>query len=315
MTSIPKPTASSSATATSTTLSADLQITKTDNATDYVGGIPVRYIIVASNPLGPSEVIGATVTDTFPTDLTNINWTCVGSGGASCTAAGTGNINDAAVNLPVGSSVTYMVNASVVASPTGPLLTNTATINVPAGYTDPASGNNSAADIPPDQLIVSSSFPYNNIGTTPDSNVTSIPAGTYITLEFSTPLVVGGHPSWDLVYYEYPQASGILMDAVILQIGNGSNWYTILNWGNGNPDTNTNISIPISSNPTGTCAGEPDNCEINATLLYNSTGVAIDLDIPSIPPGTYPYIRIFSPSNPPDTGTDGVDVDAIQVLP
>ena len=98
------------------------------------------------------------------------------------------------------------------------------------------------------------------------------------------------------------------MDAVILQIGDGSNWYTVLNWGDGIPDTNTNIS-----NPPG-CTGEPDNCPIASSLLYNSTGITIDVDIPSIPPGTYPYIRIFSPSAPPDT--DGqVEVDAIEILP
>jgi hypothetical protein len=41
-----------------------------------------------------------------------------------------------------------------------------------------------------------------------------------------------------------------------------------------------------------------------------STGIGIDLD-GVVPPGTYPYIRIISPS---DSG-DGVDVDAIEILP
>jgi len=288
---------------------ANLQITKTDNATDYDAGISVQYIIVASNPVGPSGVTGATVTDIFSTnlDLTSITWTCAGSGGASCTANGVGNINDT-VNLPVLGSVTYTVNATVIASPSGPLI-NTATVSVPAGITDPNLLNNSATDT--DQLVVSNSFPYGNIGVTPDGSAENIPAGTYLILQFGTPLVVGGHASYDLVYYPDPLAPTLQMDVVILQVGDGSNWYTILNWGNGSPDTNTDIPA-FPPNPTD-CTGEPDNCVIDPSLLANSPGISINLD-GVMPNGTYNYIRIFSRSNPPDSG-DGVDVDAISILP
>jgi hypothetical protein len=116
---------------------------------------------------------------------------------------------------------------------------------------------------------------------------------------------VNGHASWDLVYYEFPAGTGINMDMVILQVGNGSNWYTILNWGDGSSNIGTNIM-----NPPG-CAGEPDNCPIDASLLYNSTGIAIDLD-GLVPNGTYPYIRIFAPS--PDIDNQ-LEVDAIEILP
>ena len=118
---------------------------------------------------------------------------------------------------------------------------------------------------------------------------------------------MNGHSGWDLVYYEFPAGTGINMDAVILQVGDGSNWYTILNWGDGSSNIGTNIVSPPG------CAAEPDNCPIDASLLYNSTGIAFDLD-GVISNGTYPYIRIFSPSSPPDT--DGqIEIDAIQVLP
>ena len=36
---------------------------------------------------------GATVADTFPASLT-CTWTCAGAGGGTCTASGSGNIND-----------------------------------------------------------------------------------------------------------------------------------------------------------------------------------------------------------------------------
>ena len=81
---------------------ADLAITKTDGVTTATAGGGVTYTIVASNA-GPSAAVGATVADTFPASLTG-TWTCVGAGGGSCTASGSGNINDT-VNLPAGASV------------------------------------------------------------------------------------------------------------------------------------------------------------------------------------------------------------------
>jgi len=300
---------------TPSAITANLGITKTDNATNYAPGVSVQYMIVASN-VGPGGVTGATVVDAFSANLVpaSIIWTCAGSGGATCTAGAAGNINDSAVNLPAGTSVTYTVNATVVASPTG-TLDNTASVSVPAGITDPVPGNNSATDS--DQLVVASSLPFGNIGTAKDGVVDVIPAGTFVTLQFGTPVVVGGHAGYDLVYYELSQGTnpGIFMDAVILQVGDGKNWYTILNWGNGASDANTNIALPLLTSPPNptTCAGEPDNCEIDASLLYNATGVAIDLD-GVVPVGTYPYIRILSPGAPPDVD-GGVEVDAIEILP
>lgn len=306
------PTATFTATATPTPTntpgsSADLQITKTDNATDYAAGMPLQYTIVVSNA-GPSNVISATVADTFPSNLdpVSITWTCAGSGGASCTGGGVGNINDTFVNLPAGTSVTYTVNATVIASPSGPLV-NTATVNVPVGISDPTPGNNSATDT--DQLIIANSFPYGGIGTSPDGVSENIPTGTYIVLQFGTPLVVGSGQY--LVYYLPPS---LQVDAVILQVGDGSNWYTVFNWGNGSADANTDASVPLPVPPNPTdCSGEPDQCVIDSSLLTNSPGITINVN--ALPPGSYPYIRIISPPNPPDTGNNGVNVDAIAVLP
>jgi len=121
---------------------ADLAITKTDGVTTATAGGSVTYTIVASNA-GPSNATGATVADTFPASLT-CTWTCVGAGGGTCTAAGSGNINDT-VNLPSGGSVTYTASCAISAAATG-TLSNTATVTAPAGVTDPTPGNNSATD-------------------------------------------------------------------------------------------------------------------------------------------------------------------------
>ncbi|WP_313914488.1 proprotein convertase P-domain-containing protein [Tahibacter sp.] len=121
---------------------ADLAITKTDGVTTATPGGSVTYTITASNA-GPATATGATVADTFPAPLT-CTWTCVGAGGGTCTAAGSGNINDA-VNLPSGGSVTYTASCAISPSAAG-TLTNTATVTAPASVTDPTPGNNSASD-------------------------------------------------------------------------------------------------------------------------------------------------------------------------
>ncbi len=122
--------------------SADLAITKTDGVTTATPGGSVTYTITASNA-GPSNATGATVADTFPASLT-CTWTCVGAGGGTCTASGSGNINGT-VNLPSGGSVTYTASCTISAAATG-TLSNTATVTAPAGVTDPTPGNNSATD-------------------------------------------------------------------------------------------------------------------------------------------------------------------------
>ena len=123
---------------------ADLGITKTDGSATYTPGTSLTYTIVVSNA-GPSDVVGATVTDTFPASLTNVAWTCAASGSAICgNASGSNDINETA-DIPVGDSATYTVTADVLASATGNL-DNTATVAVPVGVTDPDGTDNSATD-------------------------------------------------------------------------------------------------------------------------------------------------------------------------
>jgi uncharacterized repeat protein (TIGR01451 family) len=123
--------------------SVDLSITKTDGRSLAVSGAKTVYTITVSNP-GPAGAVGATVTDAPPATLTNVTWTCAASNGATCTASGSGPINDT-VNLPSGSSVVYTLTATVDPLATG-TVSNTATVAVPSGTTDPVPGNNTATD-------------------------------------------------------------------------------------------------------------------------------------------------------------------------
>jgi uncharacterized repeat protein (TIGR01451 family) len=145
--------ASNTATLT-VTPAADLAITKTDGMAAAVPGNPVTYTIVASN-VGPNAVTGATVSDSFPSSLTGCTWSCVGGGGGTCSANGSGNIADSS-NLPMGGSATYTATCTLSPAAAG-TLANTATVAAPAGVTDAVSANNSATDtdtLPPRDLTL-----------------------------------------------------------------------------------------------------------------------------------------------------------------
>ena len=120
----------------------DLWITKDDGLTTVVPGDPVSYTVTVGNS-GPFGVNGASVADVLPASLTGATWTCVAAGGASCTAGPVaGDINDS-VNLPVGATATYTVNATLDSGATG-TLDNTATVTSPITDSNPL--NNSATD-------------------------------------------------------------------------------------------------------------------------------------------------------------------------
>ena len=126
----------------SLTPQANLGIGITDGSATAVPGRPTSYTIVAANS-GPSRAPGSTITVDFPAGLT-CEWTCAGSGGATCPASGSGNIS-ALLDLPASGSVTYTAACPVTAGATGTLV-STAAIAVGAGVTDLVPANNSSTD-------------------------------------------------------------------------------------------------------------------------------------------------------------------------
>jgi uncharacterized repeat protein (TIGR01451 family) len=139
--------ANNSATDTDTlTPSADIAVTKTDGVATANPGGTVTYTIVVSNA-GPSNSPGSGAADTFPAACSSVSTTSVAAGGATGNTAGpfAGNINDAALNLPSGSSVTYTSVCTLNVLAAGSL-SNTATASAGAGVTDPNPANNSATD-------------------------------------------------------------------------------------------------------------------------------------------------------------------------
>ena len=122
-------------------LVADLAVTKTDGSLTYTPGTPVTYTITVTNA-GPSDAIGATVTDPLPLQVTTASWTAIGTAGTAFTPSGTGGLNET-VTIPAGGSITYTIVAQTSSSATGDL-TNTATVAPPADTTDPVPANDTA---------------------------------------------------------------------------------------------------------------------------------------------------------------------------
>ena len=122
--------------------SADLSITKTDGKTTIVLGTANSYTIVATNR-SATTVTGAAVVDTLPAGFTGATWICTASGGSSCAAGGTGNINTTVV-LAAGGTATFTVTGAATGACGA--LSNTARVTPPAGTSDPTPANNSATD-------------------------------------------------------------------------------------------------------------------------------------------------------------------------
>ena len=108
------------------TPAADLAISKTGTST-VVEGDTATYTLKVWNQ-GPSAATGATITDTVPSNLSNVTWSCTASGTAACgTASGSGNaISFASGALPV-NTITGAAGATNAAPTTGDYLTITVT--------------------------------------------------------------------------------------------------------------------------------------------------------------------------------------------
>ncbi len=258
------------------TQDADLSITKTNGVASSTPGTDTTYTIVASNA-GPTPVIGATVTDTFPAACTAVSWSCVAAGGATCTAGPTaGNINDL-IDLPVGGTATYSAVCSIAASAVGTLV-NTATITEPGSVTDPDQTNNSATDTDTlvasadvsiiktaaavDPVVIGSTITFtltaSNAGPSDATAVTvtdALPANvTYVSntcgATFAAPTV-----TWNIA--TLAAGASLVCDIVV----------TVNNFG------------PISNTATITAAGDPNGANNSSTVVLGGVPFPADVAI------------------------------------
>ncbi|WP_376694388.1 right-handed parallel beta-helix repeat-containing protein [Wenzhouxiangella sp. EGI_FJ10409] len=92
----------------------ELGIGITDSRSTIDAGEQNTYIITADNS-GPSAAEGAEVSVSFPPQLdpATATWTCSAGPGSACTAFGSGEIADNAVEIAAGGSVTYVLEVDV----------------------------------------------------------------------------------------------------------------------------------------------------------------------------------------------------------
>lgn len=124
---------------------ADLAVTKNNGVATVRPGDPVTYTVVVTNN-GPSDVVGAQFQDALPENLIDVRYTRQQNG---TTVEGVGAIDDL-LDLAVGTTVTYTIQATVAPDATGSV-SNTAIVNTPQGVIDPRPTNNTATDV--DQIL------------------------------------------------------------------------------------------------------------------------------------------------------------------
>lgn len=120
---------------------ADVAVAIAADPTAYVAGEPLTYTVVVDNA-GPAAANPIAVVNILPPALTGATWTCVGAGGGTCTASGSGSITDF-ISLAAGGAATYTVTGVVDPGATGPI-NNTASAVVSPGIIDPVPDNNTA---------------------------------------------------------------------------------------------------------------------------------------------------------------------------
>jgi hypothetical protein len=81
-------------------------------------GHTLDYVIVVT-AAGPSNAHNVQVNDVLPFQLdgAHAHWVCIPAIGAACAASGNGNIVNQDVDIPSGSSVTFVLSATVVNDP------------------------------------------------------------------------------------------------------------------------------------------------------------------------------------------------------
>ncbi len=143
----------------------------------------------------------------------------------------------------------------------------------------------------------------------PDGQALNLDAGASVTLDFGDGTGMIDGPGPDLVFYEWPNPPGILLDFIIIEISpDGSQWYTVFAW-DGTPGgvMGTNIDAYATD-----ADGERDNEPIPSNALYPFPGTGITIDIGIWAPAgySYRYVRLRCPGN----GGDPAQVDAVQRL-
>jgi len=134
-------TSSASIGVAATGTSADLSITKTTTTPSVTTGDAVNYQLTITNA-GPDPVAAATITDTVPSQITNVVWACSASGAAVCNSLnGSGNAISLTADVPMGETITIDIDGDTASAGT---ITNTASVSSAINDPDPTNNQSTA---------------------------------------------------------------------------------------------------------------------------------------------------------------------------
>jgi uncharacterized repeat protein (TIGR01451 family) len=277
----------------------DLALSMTTSSRTPFENTTVTFTLRLSNN-GAHAATGVRITDLLPPELTYLSHNI--STGSYNAGSGVWQID----TLNQGASVTMTLDARVNSAALGKTVTNTASLTALDQQDSNPTNNRASIDLRVPLNCATNSEP--NIGAANGIFCVVRLPGLVIDLG-SKPIVTGA--GYDLVYYEIPLDSNpsvIHLDEVIVEVATSASgpWLEVFNWGDGIPDTNTNLS------GTQYGANEQDNLAIPSTnppLWGNTpfiTGIAIDVD-GRVAPGVYRWVRIRTPNSS--------SIDAVEPLP
>lgn len=288
---------------------ADLAILKSVAPDAPMAGAPVSYTLDVTNN-GPSHVVGASITDGLPGDVTGVTWTCT----ACNTTSGTGNVATT-VDLTVGATASITITGTVDATAT--TLSNTATITPPAGVTDNVAANDTAT-------VSGLVLPASISGTVVDDGTVGI-AGVTVTLtgtddQGATVSVVGTtNPDGTYSFTNLRPGTYTVTETQPVGYGDGAESAG----SNGGDDATTNDAISAIVLGSGDDATDYDFAETTSSIsgaVYedlngngirdlgepgiggvaitlagtDDAGSAISVTVPSNTDGTYSFVGLLS---------------------
>jgi len=122
----------------------EIAVTISDGVSDVFIGGKVTYEVSVHNH-GPDEVNGVRVRLNIDPNLNDVSWTCSATAGGSCTAQGTGPLDDSSTTLPANGVITYNISGTVTGVVNQSLVAR-AVVELPDGIIDPGMHPNEAED-------------------------------------------------------------------------------------------------------------------------------------------------------------------------
>lgn len=124
---------------------ADLSVSITDGRAALEGpGDETTYTITLRNA-GPAPAFATVLEGVLPRGLSSAVWGCLPQEEVDCAVKGSGDLSDV-VNLPAGSTVTYLLVATLDEA-AGNSVSNLVRVTAPAAVVDPTPADNAAVDV------------------------------------------------------------------------------------------------------------------------------------------------------------------------